>query len=238
MTCRSRRCRVLRDVAQSLLGRHLAVGERCRPASTSPGWRRLESSSWTSAELRHAAQTSLRLPTSKDWMNTGSVRVRYAVGPERGAAAPRAAGRSIGSTSGAWSRDRCRSSVRLGAASMTSARGLLASVPGTARRDRVLRPHRPGCAPWRAASCSSASVKSSVNQPVIGSPSIVLVVLRPANSGWSATSVVARFRFRGDDQDVVLGRDEVGLDEVGAPWASRTTRSCARAGSRAAPRCP
>ncbi len=37
---------------------------------------------------------------------------------------------------------------------------------------------------------SSASVKSSVNQPVVATPSSTLVVLRPANSGWSATSVV------------------------------------------------
>jgi hypothetical protein len=42
---------------------------------------------------------------------------------------------------------------------------------------------------------SSASVKSSVNQPVMGLPSITLVVLRLANSGWSATSVVAVMSF-------------------------------------------
>ena len=64
---------------------------------------------------------------------------------------------------------------------------------------------------------SSASVKSSVNQPVCFSPSIVLVVLRAANSGWSATSVVS-----GDvvlvprDEHVVLGRHQIGLDEIGA----------------------
>ena len=38
---------------------------------------------------------------------------------------------------------------------------------------------------------SSASVKSSVNQPVMATPSMLLVVLREANSGRSATSVVA-----------------------------------------------
>ena len=37
---------------------------------------------------------------------------------------------------------------------------------------------------------SSASVKSSVNQPVVATPSSDLVVLRLVNSGWSATSVV------------------------------------------------
>ena len=42
---------------------------------------------------------------------------------------------------------------------------------------------------------SSASVKSSVNQPVSRLPSIVFVVLRDANSGWSATSVVPPISF-------------------------------------------
>jgi hypothetical protein len=42
---------------------------------------------------------------------------------------------------------------------------------------------------------SSASVKSSVNQPVSWTPSTVLVVRRPANSGWSATSVVPEMSF-------------------------------------------
>ena len=37
---------------------------------------------------------------------------------------------------------------------------------------------------------SSLSVKSSVNQPVNLMPSITLVFLREANSGWSATLVV------------------------------------------------
>jgi hypothetical protein len=42
---------------------------------------------------------------------------------------------------------------------------------------------------------SSASVKSSVNQPVTSEPSITLVVRRDANSGWSATSVVPPISF-------------------------------------------
>ena len=42
---------------------------------------------------------------------------------------------------------------------------------------------------------SSASVKSSVNQPVSAVPSIVFVVRRSANSGWSATSVVPPISF-------------------------------------------
>jgi len=41
----------------------------------------------------------------------------------------------------------------------------------------------------------SASVKSSVNQPVIVTPSITLVALRDANSGWLATSVVPEMSF-------------------------------------------
>jgi hypothetical protein len=42
---------------------------------------------------------------------------------------------------------------------------------------------------------SSASVKSSVNQPVYDVPSMTLVVLRSANSGLSATSVVPPISF-------------------------------------------
>ena len=42
---------------------------------------------------------------------------------------------------------------------------------------------------------SSARVKSSVNQPVRGTPSTVFVVRRSANSGWAATSVVPPISF-------------------------------------------
>ena len=42
---------------------------------------------------------------------------------------------------------------------------------------------------------SSASVKSSVNQPSMRSPSMVLTVLRLANSGCAATSVVPPISF-------------------------------------------
>jgi hypothetical protein len=42
---------------------------------------------------------------------------------------------------------------------------------------------------------SSASVKSSVNQPVIDAPSMTLVVRRAANSGRLATSVVPLISF-------------------------------------------
>jgi len=38
-------------------------------------------------------------------------------------------------------------------------------------------------------------VKSSVNQPVMGTPSMLRVALRLANSGRSATSVVASRRL-------------------------------------------
>ena len=64
---------------------------------------------------------------------------------------------------------------------------------------------------------SSASVKSVVNQPVIATPSMTFVVRRAANSGWSATFVVgADLGLVARDELVVLRRDEVGLDEVGA----------------------
>ena len=64
---------------------------------------------------------------------------------------------------------------------------------------------------------SSLSVKSSVNQPVNLTPSITLVVLRPANSGWSATLVVPPISgLVAGDEHAVLGADEVGLDVVGA----------------------
>jgi hypothetical protein len=42
---------------------------------------------------------------------------------------------------------------------------------------------------------SSARVKSSVNQPVSSTPSIVFVVRRAANSGRVATSVVSEISF-------------------------------------------
>lgn len=42
---------------------------------------------------------------------------------------------------------------------------------------------------------SSVRVKSSVNQPVTAIPSMVLVALRAANSGWSATLVVPEISF-------------------------------------------
>ena len=42
---------------------------------------------------------------------------------------------------------------------------------------------------------SSASVKSSVNQPVSETPSIAFVVWRSANSGRVATSVVVEISF-------------------------------------------
>ncbi len=51
--------------------------------------------------------------------------------------------------------------------------GRIAGIRSTARRVR-----------------SSASVKSSVNQPVVATPSISFVVRREANSGCCATSVV------------------------------------------------
>ena len=42
---------------------------------------------------------------------------------------------------------------------------------------------------------SSARVKSSVNQPVVGMPSICFVVCLDANSGWVAKSVVPEISF-------------------------------------------
>ena len=64
----------------------------------------------------------------------------------------------------------------------------------------------------------SASVKSEANQPgPVFAPSITAVVLRLANSGWSATSVVLlMFRLVAGDEVPVLGGDEVWLHVVRA----------------------
>jgi hypothetical protein len=63
---------------------------------------------------------------------------------------------------------------------------------------------------------SSASVKSSLNQPVRAAPSIVFVVRRRANSGRAATSVVPEISLSWRDEHAVLGAHEVGLDVVRA----------------------
>jgi hypothetical protein len=64
---------------------------------------------------------------------------------------------------------------------------------------------------------SSRSVKSSVNQPVSETPSIVLVVRRWTHSGCSLTSVEPLISFLvASDQDAVLGAHQIGFDEVGA----------------------
>src|SRR5690606_38546205 len=59
---------------------------------------------------------------------------------------------------------------------------------------RVLRPHSGDRSAARSV-LSSASVKSSVNQPVWRDPLIVFVVRRSANSGLWATSVVPPISF-------------------------------------------
>jgi hypothetical protein len=59
----------------------------------------------------------------------------------------------------------------------------------------VLRWRIAGIRSFARSVLSSASVKSSVNQPVRVTPSIVFVTRRSANSGWSATSVVPPTSF-------------------------------------------
>ena len=66
---------------------------------------------------------------------------------------------------------------------------------------------------------SSARVKSSVNHPVSATPSIVLVVRRAANSGWTATSVVPPISFSWratSTPSLVLTRSG---STKSAPWA-------------------
>jgi len=63
---------------------------------------------------------------------------------------------------------------------------------------------------------SSASVKSSVNQPVVETPSISFVVLRAVNWGRSATSVVPLISFSWRATRMpLLRRHEIRLDVVG-----------------------
>jgi hypothetical protein len=59
----------------------------------------------------------------------------------------------------------------------------------------VLRGRSAGMRSFARSVFSSASEKSSVNQPVRETPSITLVVRRPANSGRVATSVVPEISF-------------------------------------------
>ena len=74
---------------------------------------------------------------------------------------------------------------------MTSCRVGTSYCPSNA----VLDGRRSGSRSVARSVFSSASVKSSVNQPVWLVPSITLVVLRAANSPWSATSVVSLMSF-------------------------------------------
>ena len=60
-------------------------------------------------------------------------------------------------------------------------------------------------------------MKSSVNQPVIATPSITLVVRRGGELGVVGdVGGRADLRLVARDEKAVLGGDEVGLDEVGA----------------------
>ena len=64
---------------------------------------------------------------------------------------------------------------------------------------------------------SSASVKSVVNQPVVGVPSISLVVRREANSGCVGdVGGAADLGLVAGDERAVAGGDEVDVDGVGA----------------------
>ena len=146
------------------------------------------------------------------------------------------------SRSGAWSRGRCRSAP-VPPAPSCCARSSTSSNVGTS--------NRPSSACWpggRAAGApaarsvfSSARVKSSVNQPVTAAPSIDLG--GPAVGELGVVGDVGRAAdlvLVAGDEHAVLGRDEVGLDEVGAHarWRAGRRPGCARAGSRGAPRWP
>ena len=171
-------------------GRRTCAGHRPREVVGRPG----ASMSWASGTV--VIWSSLRrLPVSKDWMKTGS-----SGGPGRCGAAPRPAapparGRSSRSRSGAWSRGRCRSRRPLAPRLLYQVDDLLegrhlnwpskARVVGAHLREPLLGAQR----------LELGEVKSSVNQPVTARPSMVLVVLRSANSGWAATSVVPPISF-------------------------------------------
>ena len=116
--------------------------------------------------------------------------------------------------SGAWSRGRSRHAAPLGQ------RDDLVEASGS-RTGR----HMPGCrgaaaagAPCARSVFSSASVKSSVNQPVtLRRRRSSWSACGSANSGWSATSVVSPISFScRATSTAVLGRHQVGLDQVGA----------------------
>jgi hypothetical protein len=137
-----------------------------------------------------------RLAVSKDWMITGSFfpvsRLRLST-------------RTSGSSSGSpmlWKYVGClvsgytpivRPSLRLStrARSTTSWKVGTSNLPSNA----VLVGRTCGSRSLARSVFSSASVKSSVNHPVTDTPSIVLVTLRPANSGRTETSVVPEISF-------------------------------------------
>lgn len=136
------------------------------------------------------------VPTSKHWIRMGASAL---VRAWRSSAATKAS--SIGRSRAAkW--DGCFSS---GATPMTRPARAPASRAISTTSSKV----RIGSCPSKAAEAgrragrrsrarrvfSSARVKSSVNQPVMGTPSTARVVRRSANSGRSAMSVVSSISF-------------------------------------------
>ena len=158
-------------------------------------------------------------------------------GAASAAAAPRATARSSRSTSGAWSPGRHRSLRPVRAA--TPASPAAAPRPGSAPRTS----RRTACCPGRTSGSRSLarSVLSSLEREVLGEPAGHLAAVDHLRGpAVRELRVVGHVGGAADlvlvpgDQDAVLGRDQVGLDVVGAlPDRERgTTRACARAGSR------
>ena len=85
--------------------------------------------------------------------------------------------------------------VRPSRASAAATRSRISSNVGTSSWPSKRVERRRGRRSRARSALSSASVKSSVNQPLTATPSIVFVVRRAANSGREATSVVPEISF-------------------------------------------
>ncbi len=177
-----------------------------------------------------------RLPTSKLWMTdrrAAAVEIGGGQGPEQRSVERQAERRR--SSSGAWSPARPRPAGRRRSGSAGPGR---APRPGwgsgTCRRTRCCPGGSAGSRSLARRVRSSARVKSSVNQPVTGTPSMVLVVRRPANSVRVPTSVVPLISFscRATGTPSLVSTTSGSMTSAHCRIARRTRRACARAGSR------
>ena len=103
-----------------------------------------------------------------------------------------------------------------------------------ARRTRCWPAGSRAAAPSRRSVRSSARVKSSVNQPVTSTPSMVLVVRRLANSARVDTSVVPLISFscRATSTPSEVLTTSGSITSAPCRWPARTRPACARVGSR------